>query len=923
MTHRFSLSILLVALLAVNHFATTQVNAQLPQISLYAVAPAGGQQGTTFDFAVTNAANDNEAVRLVFSHAGITAKPKMQAPGLYKDPRPEPRKFEVTVGKDVPPGVYEVRLAGLFGISNARAFVVGDLPEIIEPGNNGSREKANEVKVNSVVNGIADTRNIDHYKLSLKKGERVLIEAMAERIDSRCDVVLALFDAAGRELDRQLNTHGLDAMLDFLAPADGDYFVAVNDLTYLGGGDYFYRLKIHNRPHIDFVYPPAGMPGKTEKFTLFGRNLPGGKKSDAVSYDGKTLDMLEVSVAVPAVAPSVAIDDMVRPQEAGIAAFLYQLKSAKGSSNPVRIAMATAPAVKEKEPNNQPADATPLSIPGEAVGSFGPRRDRDWFSFDAKKGQVLRIETFSHRMGVAADPLVVIERHWKDKDEAKSQAVQTLTKGQVSTGGADFDNTSYDPVATWTVPEDGNYRMMVMNRSSGRADPRHLYRISIRPVESGKAGGDFSLIALQTGAKADPKKPDISPSATLLRRGQTQRIKILAARNGFAGAINVAAQGLPKGVKAHALTISAGANDGWLMLSAAADAPKWAGQFKVVGKAKVGGKDVMRLARGGQVIWGAVQNKSITTSRVSTGVALAVMDVEQMPFTVEVASSKDISTSRAGKVTIPIKLHKRDGFDADVKIDVTGLPKNEITTKQLVIKKGKADGNIVLDIKANAKIQPHNLVLMASGQIDYRPNPILVDKAKKDKDELAKTSKALAEEAKKARETAKTASKDAKPEVEKRAKELDALAKKATDEIKKIDARIKAFDAQTKKPKKVNIVMPATSVTVDISATALKLQSAAVKVKQGDKVEFPVKLERLFGFDDEVTLTLQAPKGVKIRFEKTIKVAKGQVDGKPIIIVDKAALVGKHTGLIRTQIKFNNQTVTHDFPFEINIEKNG
>lgn len=923
MTQRLSLSLNIFATVVLLAVTCTQVTAQLPQISLHAVSPAGGQQGTTFDFNVAGAANDENAHQLIFSHAGITAKSKMQAAGVYKDPRPVPGKFEVTIGKDVPTGVYEVRLAGLFGISNARAFVVGDLPELTDKGGNSSRDKANEIKINSVVNGVVDARTIDYFTFAAKKGQHVLIEALAERIDSRCDVVLTLFDTTGNELDRRHNTHGLDAMIDFTAPADGNYIVGVHDLTYEGGNDHFYRLKLHDRPYIEYVYPPAGMPGKTAKFTLFGRNLPGGKKSDVVSYDGKTLDMLVVDVAVPAEAPTVAIDDMVRPEEASQPAFLYQLNSPQGASNPIRIMLATAPAFSEKEPNNQPAGATAMSIPGEAVGSFGPRRDRDWFSFEAKKGQVLRIETFCHRMGVSADPLVVIERHWKEKDEEKSQTVQTLTTGQASTGGADFDNRSYDPIATWTVPEDGNYRMMVANRSSGRFDPRALYRVAIRPAnaEGDGAAADFSLVALQTGVKADPKKPDISPAATLLRRGATDRIEILVTRNGLDADITVTTENLPKGVTAGKLIIPADANSGWLMLIAANDAPKWAGQFKVIGKATVNGKEITRQARGGQVIWGAVQNKSITTSRVSTGVALGVMDVEQMPFTVEVGSAADIVMSRAGKVKIPIKIHKRDGFDADVKIDVDGLPKNEITAKPLTIKKGKADGEIEIDIKANAKLQPHAMVLLASSQIDYRPNPILIDAAKKDKDELTKTSKALTEEAKKAKETAKTASKDAKAEADKRVKELDALVKQAAEEIKKVDAQLKGFDAQTKKPKKVNLEVPAASIMLEVTASPVKVEVVEIKVKQGEKVELPLKLERLYGFDDEVSVSLQAPKGVNIRFEKNLKFEKGNVEIKPVIITDKAAPEGTHTAEVRVQVKFNNQNITQDVAFKITITK--
>ena len=35
---------------------------------------------------------------------------------------------------------------------------------------------------------------------------------------------------------------GRDPLIDFEAPADGDYVVGLYDFIYAGGGDYYYRL---------------------------------------------------------------------------------------------------------------------------------------------------------------------------------------------------------------------------------------------------------------------------------------------------------------------------------------------------------------------------------------------------------------------------------------------------------------------------------------------------------------------------------------------------------------------------------------------------------------------------------------------------------------------------------------------------------
>ena len=67
------------------------------------------------------------------------------------------------------------------------------------------------------------------------------------------------------------------------------------------------------------------------------------------------------------------------------------------------IAFATAKVVLEKE-NNDKAD-TPEEIPApcEVAGRIDKRQDRDWYVFNAKKGDIFMVELFSDRLGVPAD----------------------------------------------------------------------------------------------------------------------------------------------------------------------------------------------------------------------------------------------------------------------------------------------------------------------------------------------------------------------------------------------------------------------------------------------------------------------------------------------------------------------------------------
>src|SRR5439155_15206836 len=91
------------------------------------------------------------------------------------------------------------------------------------------------------------------------------------------------------------------------------------------------------------------------------------------------------------------------------------------------IGFATGPVVTEQSPNDLAAQAQKISPPCEYVGQFFPPGDRDWVTFEAKKGDVYWVEVFSQRLGLPTDPFVLIQRVTKnDKGEEKVRDVKEL-----------------------------------------------------------------------------------------------------------------------------------------------------------------------------------------------------------------------------------------------------------------------------------------------------------------------------------------------------------------------------------------------------------------------------------------------------------------------------------------------------------------
>ncbi len=192
---------LLLAVVAGLWTGSTVLAQSLPVARLYSIFPAGGKQGSTFD--VTIAGADLEGVsKLHFSDPAITAVQKTVPPGLGQaGPQGVPGQFTVTIAPAAQLGIVEVRAIGQYGVSNPRAMVVGVQDELVEKEPNNTREQATELPINAVVNGLSNgTNDEDYYKFSATKGQRLIIDCWAYRIDSRIDATLVLYDANGKEL---------------------------------------------------------------------------------------------------------------------------------------------------------------------------------------------------------------------------------------------------------------------------------------------------------------------------------------------------------------------------------------------------------------------------------------------------------------------------------------------------------------------------------------------------------------------------------------------------------------------------------------------------------------------------------------------------------------------------------------------------
>ena len=715
--------------------------AQLPNTRLLTVHPPGGQVGQSFDVVLSGKDLD-EVDTLRFSHPGITAKQKTREPKKgEKGPQPLPNQFTITIAPDVPPGTYEVRAVGRFGTSQPRSLSVTRHAHAMEKEPNDEIANAMPLPRDVAISGRSDRDgDFDFYKLSAKKGERILIECTAQRLDSNLEPILSIHDADGRLLQECRDTFRHDSLLDFTAPSDGDYWVRVCDLTYVGNAEHFYQLRAHQSPHLDFVFPPAAMPGTKAAVRLFGRNLPEGKPSK-VMINGQPLEELEVTIDVPnGPIRDGRIDEhqfkrlgvLVTAPSAATDGFTYRLKTKTGESNPLFIGFATAPVSVEKEPNDRPEDSQKIAIPSEVAGQFAPAGDRDWFTFEAKKGQLLQLDVISQRLGVATDPFLVVQQVLPDgkvKDIAEADNHWSTTEARSidretrSLGGFAFNTRTDDVVYRLRVPQDGTYRVMVRDLYyTARKEGGALYRLALR-----EARPDFRLAALSHYPEdLFPMNRKRFPWTPLLRRGGTEQIDVLVYRwDGFDGDVELSIEGLPPGVTSSKAVCRKDEMSAPIVLTASDDAKPWDGPIRVVGRSVIDGKETTREADYGTVIWFGQNSHWGCHARGTPELLLCVRD-EPAPLRVELGEGKVWKVKPGDKIKIPAKVVRQGEFKGPVQLLATALP-SQMTGKATTIAKDKDSGEFEVTVGKNALTGTHHFFLEAKADAPYEKKPALKD----------------------------------------------------------------------------------------------------------------------------------------------------------------------------------------------------
>lgn len=608
--------------------------------------PNGGQRGTETKVTITgNRLADFEG--LMFFSPGFTMKSVEKVENSKVD-------LTISVAANVPAGNHLMRVRTKSGISHARQFFVGPFPNVDEKEPDNDFDAAQQVDFNQTIEGLVTSEDVDYYKISAKKGQRISLEVDGLRLGySIFDPYISILDKDRFEKAFSDDTilHRQDGYCSFVAEYDGVYYLMIRESSYRGSGNSFYRLHIGSFRRPDVVYPAGGKAGSTVKVRFIEKN--------------ETFE-----------------EDIKLPAEPDPSFMIYPVKQQPApSGNPFRLVAFDN--TLEAEPNDEIAKAT-AAPPGEAYalnGIIEKPGDVDYFKVTLKKGQQLEIQTYAQLLGSPLDSTIGIVNE----------------KGS-SLGGNDDGGgrRRLDSKVKVTIPADGNYFVRIADHLE-RGGPNFVYRMEIIATEP-----DLYFASPQYTVNDTHYRQFIA-----VPRGGRMVLLENISRSNVSGDFKFEAPGLPKGVKMLTERAPKDLGNVPLMFEAAPDAPLGHATVPVVlkpleGATKVTGhmRQEFDVVRNGNVVY---------YTQIEDTLPVAVVD--EAPYSLEIAKPA-VPLVNNGLLEVKVVAKRKEGFKAPIRVFFPWKPTGVSVLGEQTIEEGKNECTFILDANANAPAGKWNIVVM-------------------------------------------------------------------------------------------------------------------------------------------------------------------------------------------------------------------
>lgn len=264
-------------------------------------------------------------------------------------------------------GVHELRLKGPAGLSAPQALILDAYAQTPERDAGNSPATGQKVTLPISIAGTLDRAgDADFYRFEAVKGQSLGVQ-LVRMPGAKLDPMLQLTDLSGRVL-----AQGTAGRLGHTFAEAGRYAVGVRDREYRGGPGLTYRLHLGEIPVVTAVSPLG---------------LRRGTEAD-VRLEGVFLDSDRVRVRIPA--------DAVPGSK--IAVPMTTKRGVPLGAPQVVVGAHTEVAAPERV----------IPVPGTANGRLDREGQHDVWTFTARKGQRLVLETEARRLGSALDSTLEI-----------------------------------------------------------------------------------------------------------------------------------------------------------------------------------------------------------------------------------------------------------------------------------------------------------------------------------------------------------------------------------------------------------------------------------------------------------------------------------------------------------------------------------
>jgi hypothetical protein len=389
---------------------------------------------------------------------------------LQRRPNDKRAVFDVTLGDDVPPGYYQLRVAAEGGVSLPVVIGVDALPQQTAP----TPVATLPVALHGAVAGSATTE----IKFQGKAKEKVMVEVEAQRFGSKLRPVIHLYSPKKLQVAWAWGTPTLlgDARLEATLPEDGTYTVSLHDVEYAAAAPNFYRLKIGQWEFADQVFPPALGPGQGGAVELLGMAVPLRANVGPTSK----ADVWPLSV------PQPNLWSGPRP-----------FVTFSGHAELVRQAA-------KDQVHDLPAGL--VGVSGRLTAPFA----EDRFRVPVTPGTKVHLEVFAERIGSPLDAALVVRNEKGDQ----------LVRAEDSPG-------SLDPVLDYVVPDKVTAIVVGVVDAQGRGGPHAVYRLVVEPQTPAAGKGRFKLLTLSQRASLPAGGSTVVP-ILVERQGYKGKIDLAA-----------------------------------------------------------------------------------------------------------------------------------------------------------------------------------------------------------------------------------------------------------------------------------------------------------------------------------------------------------------------------------------------------------